>query len=67
MCAWVICSKIRVRAAAGVMQFTAMSRSASSFPSDLVSPITPAFAALYALAFGLPSLPAMDAMLTIRP
>ena len=41
----VICSKIRVLAAAGVMQFTAMSRLASSLPSALVSAITPALAA----------------------
>src|SRR5579862_6752233 len=40
---------------------------ASSFPSDLVSPMTAAFDALYALAFGLPSLPATEAMLTMRP
>ena len=33
-------------AAAGVMQLTAMSRSAVSFASDFVSAITPAFAAL---------------------
>jgi hypothetical protein len=31
---------------------------AISFPSDLVSAMTPAFAALQALAFGVPSLPA---------
>ena len=46
MCCWLICSKIRVFAAAGVMQFTAMSWVASSLPSDLVSAITPALAAL---------------------
>jgi len=36
-------SKIRVRAAAGVTQLTAMSRPASSLPRELVIPITPAF------------------------
>ena len=30
-------------------------------------PITPAFDALYALAFGFPSFPAIDAMFTILP
>ena len=42
MCSLVIWSKIAVLAAAGVMQFTAMSWPASSLPSDLVSAITPA-------------------------
>src|SRR5262249_47407605 len=37
MCASDICSKIRVRAAAGVTQFTAMFADASSLPSDFVS------------------------------
>ena len=41
--------------------------SAVSFASDLVSAMTPALAALYATAFGLPSLPAMDATFTMRP
>jgi len=45
MCSSLICSKIRVLAAAGVMQLTAMSNSASSFPRDLVRAITPALAA----------------------
>ena len=40
---------------------------ASSLPSDFVRPITPAFEAEYAEAFGLPSLPATEATLTIRP
>ena len=39
----------------------------NSFPKDFVSPITPAFAVLYALAFGLPSFPAIDAIFTILP
>ena len=43
-----ILSKILVLATAGVMQLTAMSNSASSFPRDLVRAITPALAALYA-------------------
>ena len=67
MCAWVIWSKIRVRAAAGVTQLTAMFFPAVSLPSDLVSAITPAFAAEYAEALGLPSLPAIEATFTIRP
>jgi hypothetical protein len=49
------------------MQLTEMSWEASSLPSDLVKAITPAFDAEYAGAFGLPSLPAIEAMLTIRP
>src|SRR5262249_25237583 len=67
MCSWVIWSKIAVLAAAGVMAFTAMSLSASSLPSDLVSAISAAFEAEYAGALGLPSLPAIEAMLTMRP
>ena len=56
-----------VRTAAGVTQLTRISVFASSLPSDFVSPITAAFDALYAGALGLPSLPATDAMLTMRP
>jgi hypothetical protein len=37
---------MRVLAAAGVMQFTAMFSPASSLPSDFVSAMTPAFAVL---------------------
>ena len=44
-CSSVIWSKMRVRAAAGVIVFTAMSWPASSLPSDLVSPITAALEA----------------------
>ena len=40
---------------------------ASSLPNDFVIAITAAFDAEYAEAFGLPSLPATDAMLTMRP
>jgi len=36
-------------------------------PSDFVSAITPALEAEYAQALGLPSLPAIEAMLTMRP
>src|SRR5512137_1715562 len=67
MCCCEIWSKIAVRTAAGVTQLTRMPVFASSLPNDLVSPITPAFDALYADAVGLPSLPAIDAMLTMRP
>lgn len=40
-----IWSKMRVRAAAGVTQLTAMSRPASSLPRDFVKAITAAFEA----------------------
>src|SRR5450631_3973487 len=63
----VIWLKISVLAAAGVMQLHSTPVFASSLPSDLVRPITPALAALYAGALGLPSLPATDATLTMRP
>ena len=52
---------------AGVTQFTTTPDRASSLPSDFVSEMTPAFEAEYATALGLPSLPAMEAMLTMRP
>src|ERR1700716_3055025 len=67
MCASVIWSKIAVFAAAGVKQFTSTPDCASSLPSDLVSEMTPALDAEYATALGLPSLPAPEAMLTMRP
>jgi len=40
---------------------------ASSLPRDFVRPMTAAFDAEYADALGLPSLPAIEATLTIRP
>ncbi len=40
---------------------------ARSFPTAFVSPITAALDAAYAAAIGLPSLPAIEARLTIRP
>ena len=46
MCAWLIWVKISVFAAAGVMQLTRIPLAASSFASDLVKPISPAFEAL---------------------
>src|SRR5689334_12663569 len=52
---------------AGVMQLTRMPVPASSLPSDLVNAITAAFDALYADTIALPSLPAVDDMLTMRP
>src|ERR1041384_4720613 len=67
MCCLVIWSKIAVFAAAGVTQFTSTPSFASSLPRLLVSEITPAFEAEYATALGLPSLPATEAMLTMRP
>ena len=56
---------MRVFAPAGVTAFTAIFLSASSFPNDFVSPIAPAFPALYALALAFPSFPATEATLTI--
>src|SRR5437762_1557405 len=67
MCCFVIWSKIAVFAAAGVTQLTSTPVCASSLPRLFVSEITPALDAEYATAFGLPSLPATEAMLTIRP
>ena len=52
---------------AGVMQFTRMPVSASSLPTDLVRPITAALEAEYGTRCGFPSLPATDAVLTMRP
>ena len=48
------------------MQFTRMLRGASSFASDFVSAINPAFDALSGTHSGLPSLPAIDATFTSR-
>ncbi|NCW82238.1 MAG: hypothetical protein EBV68_10260 [Betaproteobacteria bacterium] len=56
-----------VLTAAGVTQLTVTPELASSLPNDFVSPITAALLALYADAFGLPSLPAIEAIFTIRP
>ena len=67
MWACVIWANMPVFTAAGVTQFTRIPVYANSLPSDLVSETTPAFEALYADAFGLPSLPAMEAMFTMRP
>src|SRR5258706_4255616 len=67
MCCLVIWSKIAVFAAAGVTQLTRTPLCASSLPSDFVSEMTPAFEAEYATALGLPSFPATEAMLTMRP
>src|SRR5678815_2637717 len=63
----VIWSKIAVLAAAGVTQFTSTPVCASSLPRLFVSEMTPALEAEYATALGLPSLPAIDAMFTMRP
>ena len=48
-------------------ELTVTPLSVSSLARLLVSAITPAFAAEYAELFGLPSLPAIEAMLTMRP
>jgi len=53
MCCCDIWSKMAVRTAAGVTQFTRIPVFASSLPSDFVSPITPAFDVLYADALGV--------------
>src|SRR6185295_20163943 len=58
-------SRIAVCAAAGVTQLTSTPFLASSLPSALVNAIRPPLAAAYAAAFGLPSLPAIDAILTM--
>src|SRR5262245_6572549 len=68
---WMCCSVIwlnsSVLTTAGATQFTSTPVVASSLPRDLVNPMTPALAAEYAEALGLPSLPATEAMLTMRP
>ena len=60
-------SSIGVSITAGAMQLTSTPLRATSLPIDFVSAITAAFAAEYAAAIGFPSLPAIDATLTIRP
>jgi len=52
---------------AGAIELTRTPVSARSLPNDFVMPITAALLAEYAAAIGLPSLPAIDAMFTIRP
>jgi hypothetical protein len=56
-----------VRITAGATELTRTPVPARSLPIDFVMPITAAFEAEYAAAIGFPSLPAIDAMLTIRP
>src|SRR6185503_4747879 len=58
-------SRIAVCAAAGATQLTSTPACASSLPSALVNAINPPFAAAYAAAFGLPSFPAIEAILTM--
>ena len=58
---------IGVSTGAGVTQLTSTPVVATSLPIDFVMPITAAFAAEYAAAIGLPSLPATEARLTMRP
>ena len=67
MCSWVSSPTIGVSTGAGATQFTSTPVVARSLPIDFVSPITPALAAEYAAAMGLPSLPATEATLTMRP
>ena len=52
---------------AGAMQLTETPVPAKSLPTDFVSAITAAYDAAYAAAIGLPSLPAIEATLTMRP
>ena len=52
---------------AGAMQLTRMPLPATSLPIAFVIPITAAFDEEYAPAIGLPSLPAIEATLTMRP
>ena len=58
---------IGVAMTAGAIELTSTPVVASSLASALVIPITAALLAEYALSPGLPSLPAMLAMFTIRP
>ena len=58
---------IGVSKTAGATELTMTPVVASSLARALVIAITAAFDAEYALSLGLPSLPAIDAMLTIRP
>ena len=51
----------------GVTQLTSTPVVATSLPIAFVMPMTAALAAEYAAAIGLPSLPATDARLTMRP
>jgi hypothetical protein len=62
-----ICWRSSVPITAGATAFTKIPRVATSFASAFVSPMTPAFALEYGTSVGFPSLPAIDAMLTIRP
>src|SRR5919202_1541326 len=64
---WLTWRKMSVSMTAGVAALKRMPDWASSLPSALVRPITPALAAESGARFGLPSLPAMDAMLTMAP
>ena len=52
---------------AGATQFTSTPVRARSLPIAFVIPITAAFDAEYAAAIGLPSFPAIEARLTMRP
>ncbi len=58
---------IGVMITAGAMQLTRIPLPATSLPIDFVIPITAAFDEEYAPAIGLPSLPAIEATLTMRP
>src|SRR6266550_2097186 len=67
MCSSLSWPRIGVSMTAGAMQLTSTPEPATSLPIDFVIPITAALLAEYAEAFGLPSLPAIEATLTTRP
>ena len=62
-----ICWSSSVPITAGATALTTIPWVATSLASALVSPMTPALAVEYGTSVGLPSLPAMEAMLTMRP
>src|SRR5439155_11164729 len=62
-----ICWSSSVPITAGATALTRIPWVATSLASALVSPMTPALAVEYGTSVGLPSLPAMEAMLTMRP
>src|SRR5262245_18894894 len=62
-----ICWSNSVPITAGATALTRMPRVATSFATALVRPITPALAVEYGTRVGLPSLPAIAAMLMMRP
>ena len=66
-CSSDICPSIGVLITAGAIAFTRIPVPATSLPIAFVRPITAAFDDEYAPAIGLPSFPAIEATLTMRP